>query len=105
MARPAGTIPTARPMLGRHPECDPIRGGSHRPPPKRSTRSTQMAQSLRIANPAISNRERASRRPVRIVNLDAEVPQDRRIFGRQREYATREEFVAQLQQQELLRTF
>ena len=64
-----------------------------------------MAQSLRISNPAISYGERASRRPVRIVTLDAEGERERRVFGRRREYATQKEFVAQLQRQEQLRTF
>jgi len=64
-----------------------------------------MAQSLRIAGPAIRSGERVSGRPVRIVNPDGEVQLEQRIFGRRREYATQKEFVAQLQQQELLRNF
>jgi hypothetical protein len=64
-----------------------------------------MTQILSIATPMAKTSNRTSPRPVRIVQPSAETPRERRIFSRQREYATQKEFVAQLQQHDLLRSF
>jgi hypothetical protein len=64
-----------------------------------------MEQTLRLANSTMAQRTTNQQRPVRIVNLEGEPLHERRIFGQDREYATPQEFAAQLQQGELLRSF